>query len=242
MLLEDVNHDTVVLNKNRGKIMLTLYGFDVSNYHNMLKLAFALKGIEYKQVDTYPNQSEEYLAICPTGKVPALKTEQGVLIETNVILEYVDGLSEQNPLYPRNSFETARVKELVKMIELYLELPARRCHTEAFWGVPVHENTKKEVKRALFNGMQSLSRAASFEPYVAGESFTAADIFFLYSVDLASSVARKLFDVDLYEHAPGSKALMNKLNEMPEVIAISEARKAATPAFHAYLAEAFKKK
>ena len=220
--------------------MLTLYGFDVSNYHNMLKLGFALKGVEYSQVDTYPNQTKEYLAICPTGKVPALKTDHGVLIETNVILEYIDAMSEQNPLYPRDGFESARVKELVKMIELYIELPARRCHTEAFWGVPVHENTKKEVKRALFNGMQSLSRAASFNPYVAGDTFSAADIFFLYSVDLASSVAKKLFDVDLFEHAPGSKELMKRLNEMPEVIAISEARKAATPAFHAYLKEAFK--
>jgi hypothetical protein len=33
---------------------------------------------------------------------------------------------------------------------------------------------------------------------------------------------------------------MKRLNEMPEVIEISEARKAATPAFHAYLKEAFK--
>ena len=222
--------------------MLKLYGFDVSNYHNMLKLAMALKGIDYEQVTTYPNQSPEYLSICPTGKVPALQTDQGVLIETNVIMEFLDELSDTQPLYPTDNYEKARVKELVKMVELYIELPARRCHTEAFWGVPVHENTKKEVKRALYNGMQSLARAASFKPYLAGDTLSAADIFFLYSVDLASSVAKKLFDIDLLAEAPGAKELMVKLNALPEVQKIAEERKAATPAFHAYLEKAFAQK
>lgn len=221
--------------------MFKLYGFDVSNYYNMLKLAMAIKGIEYQPVITYPNQSSEYLAVCPTGKVPALQTEEGVLIETNVIMEYLDEYTGEAQLYAGSAYQKARIKELVKMIELYLELPARRCHTEAFWGVPVHEQTKKEVKRALLNGMQALSRAASFSPYVAGDTFSAADIFFLYSVDLASSVARKLYDIDLFDEAPGAANLMKTLNEMPEVKAIAQARTDATPAFHAYLAEAFKK-
>ena len=222
--------------------MLKLYGFDVSNYHNMLKLAFDLKDVEYEAVLTYPNQTPEYLAICPTGKVPALQTDEGVLIETNVIMEYIDGLSADNPLYPASAYDRARVKELVKMIELYIELPARRCHTEAFWGVPVADITKKEVKRALYNGMQSLARAASFKPYLAGDQITAADIFFLYSADLASSVAAKLFDVDLLAEAPGAKELMAKLNAMPEVKKIAAERKAAQPAFSEYLAKAFAKK
>ena len=221
--------------------MQKLYGFDVSNYYNMLKLAAALKGIDYEAVTTYPNQTPEYLAICPTGKVPALKTEEGVLVETNVIMEFFDQQSDANPLYPDSAFERAQVQELVKMVELYVELPARRCHTEAFWGVPVEEVTKKEVKRALLNGMQAIARAASFSPYLAGDKLTAADIFFLYSADLASSVAKNLFDIDLLEHAPGAKALMKTLNEMPEVQKIAQDRKDATPAFHAYLAKAFKK-
>jgi glutathione S-transferase len=222
--------------------MLKLYGFDVSNYYNMIKLAMALKGIEYEAVTTYPNQTPEYLAISPTGKVPALQTEQGVLVETNVILEYLDEIAPKPPLYPTEPFARAKVKELVKLIELYIELPARRCHTEAFWGVPVDENTKKEVKRALFNGAQSLARAADFAPFIAGDTLTAADIMFLYSMDLAAPVAKKLFDVDLYEHAPGSKTLMETLKAMPEVEQIEKDKRAAAPAFNAYLKKAFSNK
>lgn len=221
--------------------MLKLYGFDVSNYYNMIKLAMAIKGIEYEAVVTYPNQTPEYLAICPTGKVPALATDDGVLIETNVILEYLDEVFPDIPLISGSAYERARIRELMKMIELYIELPARRCHTEAFWGVSVHEETKKEVKRALLNGMQALSRAASFAPYIAGDKMTAADIFFMYSVSLASAVAKKLFSIDLLAEAPGAKALFAQLNAMPEAKAIAKAQAAAQPAFQAYLAKAFAK-
>lgn len=222
--------------------MLKLYGFDVSNYYNMIKLAMALKGVEYTTVVTYPHQSQEYLDICATGKVPALETEHGVLIETNVILEYLDATYPQFPLYPSSAFEQAYVKELVKMIELYIELPARRCHTEAFWGVPVADTTKKEVKRALITGMKSLAKAAKFSPYVAGDNFSAADIMFFYSTGLASAVAKKLFEVDLLALAPGSSELLSKLSNMPEIQAIEADKKLAQPAFNEYLSQALKKK
>jgi glutathione S-transferase len=222
--------------------MLKLYGFDVSNYYNMIKLAMAIKGIEYEAVITYPNQTPEYLTICPTGKVPALATADGVLIETNVILEYLDELSPENPLILGSAYERARIRELMKIVELYIELPARRCHTEAFWGVPVHEQTKTEVKRALLSGIQALSRAASFSPYLAGDKMTAADIFFLYSMGLASAVAKKLFEIDLFAEAPGAKELFAMLNAMPEVRAIAKDQAAAQPDFNAYLAKAFAKK
>jgi len=63
----------------------------------MIKLAMALKGIEYEAVPTYPNQTPEYLAIVPTGKVPALQTSDGMLIETNVIFDYLEEVSPRCP-------------------------------------------------------------------------------------------------------------------------------------------------
>ena len=216
--------------------MLTLYGFDVSNYFNMIKLALAIKGIEYKTVVLYPNQSTEYLSKSPMGKVPALETDQGVLTETNVILEYLDEAYPDKPLYPGNAFKKAKVRELVKMAELYLELPARRCHPEAFFGLKADEITKKEVKRALCKGIEGIARCAQFSPYLAGEQLTAADIVFLYSADLAAVVADKLFDIDLLEMAPGAKQLMTTLNQRDDVIKIAEDRKLANIAFKKYIA------
>ncbi|MGY0583831.1 MAG: glutathione S-transferase family protein [Paraglaciecola chathamensis] len=215
--------------------MLKLYGFDVSNYFNMIKLALAHKGLNYEVVNVYPNQEPEFLAKSPMGKVPALETEDGIIVETNIIMEYLDAKYPDKPLYPADPFAQARVKELVKFMELYLELPARRCHPEAFFGSKVSDETRKEVKRALFRGMTGLNRLASFSPYVAGDAFSAADIMFLYSVDLAAGVAHKLYEVDLLDGSTGAKNLMAKLNELPEVQKIAADRKAANKAFVEYV-------
>ncbi|WP_293747581.1 glutathione S-transferase [uncultured Paraglaciecola sp.] len=216
--------------------MLTLYGFAVSNYFNMIKLALAIKEVEYKTVVLYPNQTAEYLGKSPMGKVPALETEQGVLIETNVILEYLDDAYPDKPLYPGNAFEKAKIRELVKMAELYLELPARRCHPEVFFGQKVDDLTKKEVKRALCKGIEGLARCAHFSPYLAGEQLTAADIVFLYSADLAAVVADTLFNIDLFDMAPGAKQLMATLNQREDVKQIAQDRKTANVEFKKYIA------
>ncbi|MGK0380683.1 MAG: glutathione S-transferase [Flavobacteriales bacterium] len=215
--------------------MLTLYGFDVSNYFNMIKLALAIKGVEYKSVILYPNQSADYLTKSPMGKVPALETEHGILTETNVILEYLDDTYPNNPLYPGNTFEKAKIRELIKMTELYLELPARRCHPEVFFGQAVDNLTKKEVKRALYKGIEGMARCAQFSPYLAGKQLTAADIVFFYSADLASAVADKLFNLDLLDMAPGAKQLMATLNEREDVIKIAKDRKTANIEFKKYI-------
>lgn len=215
--------------------MLTLYGFDVSNYFNMLKLALSTKGLEYKTVLVYPNQTSEYLQLSHMGKVPVLETEHGMLTETNVILEYLDEAYPEKPLYPGNAYQKAKIKELVKVLELYLELPARRCHAAAFFGSSVSDETRKEVKRALYKGIDALSRLTKFSPYVAGNQFTAADIMFLYTADLAAAVAHKLFNIDLLSLAPGSKELMALLNENEEVKNIAADRKEANVAFKKYV-------
>ncbi|MFT5677115.1 MAG: glutathione S-transferase [Paraglaciecola sp.] len=216
--------------------MLKLYGFDVSNYHNMLKLAMASKGLEFDVEVVYPNQTPEYLKLSHMGKVPALETEHGMLTETNIIMEYLDATYPEKPLYSGNAFQQAKIKELVKLCELYLELPARRCLSEAFFGAKVSDETKKEVKRALFKGIEGLARVAKFSPYLAGKEFTAADIMFLYGADMAAGVAHKLFDIDLLALAPGAKELMVLLNEREDVKQIAADRKEANVAFKEYIA------
>lgn len=216
--------------------MLKLHGFNVSNYFNMIKLALSHKDLDYEVETVYPNQEPEFLAKSPMGKVPALETDDGIIVETNIIMEYLDARYPDNPLYPSDPYQQARVKELVKFMELYLELPARRCHPEAFFGASVSDETRKDVKRALYKGMEGLTRLADFSPYVAGERFSAADIMFLYSLDLAAAVAHKLFDMDLLALAPGAKELMAKLNQLESVKQIAAQRKEAQTAFNKYIA------
>jgi len=192
---------------------MKLYGFTVSNYFNMVKMAMLEKGIEFEFVHTMPSQEEDYLSISPMGKVPTLQTERGFLSETSVIMDYLEDTQGGISLYPEDPFDRAKVKELIKSIELYLELPARRCFAETFFGGKVSDETKQQVEADLKKGVKALGRLATFGPYVAGDTLTYADLMFLYSTGLAGQVAKMLFDIDLLADLPKAQELLALLNE-----------------------------
>ncbi|MDR6606063.1 glutathione S-transferase [Pseudomonas synxantha] len=216
--------------------MFKLYGFCVSNYYNMVKLALLEKGLPFEEVMFLPTQTPESLAISPRGKVPVLGVEQGYINETSVILEYIEQAQKGKPLLPNEPFERAQVLALAKEIELYIELPARACFPEAFFGMTVPEAIKEKSKAELLLGFASLARHGKFAPYVAGESLSIADLYFQYSVPLACGVAHKLFGIDLLAEMPKAKALLERLGENPNVQRVAAEREAAMPAFMAMIA------
>ncbi|MDF9775841.1 glutathione S-transferase [Pseudomonas baetica] len=216
--------------------MFKLYGFCVSNYYNMVKLALLEKGLPFEEVMFVPTQTPESLAISPRGKVPVLGVEQGYINETSVILEYIEQAQRGKPLLPNEPFERAQVLALAKEIELYIELPARACFPEAFFGMTVPEAIKEKSKAELLLGFASLARHGKFAPYVAGESLSIADLYFQYSVPLACGVAHKLFGIDLLAEMPKAKALLERLGENPNVQRVAADREAAMPAFMAMIA------
>ncbi|WP_223429528.1 glutathione S-transferase family protein [Pseudomonas sp. GL-B-26] len=216
--------------------MLKLYGFSVSNYYNMVKLALLEKGLPLEEVLFYPGPSAEALAISPRGKVPVLGVEQGFVNETSVILEYLEHSQKGTRLLPSDPFERAQVLALAKEIELYIELPGRACYGEAFFGMTVPDAIKDKTKAELLLGFASLGRHGKFAPYVAGDSLSIADLYFLYSVPLACAVAQKLFDLDLLAEMPAAKALLERLGQNPNVQRIAKDKEAAMPAFLAMVA------
>ena len=216
--------------------MLKLYGFSVSNYYNMVKLALLEKGLPFEEVPFYAGTSPEALAISPRGKVPVLEVEQGFINETSVILEYIEQSQTGVPLLPTDPFERAQVLALAKEIELYIELPGRASYGEAFFGMPLPDAIKEKTKAELLLGFASLGRHGNFAPYVAGDSLSVADLYFLYSVPLACAVAKKLFDLDLLAEMPAAKALLERLEQNPNVQRIAADKEAAMPAFMAMVA------
>lgn len=211
--------------------MLTLHGFNVSNYFNMVKLALLEKGLEFKVNTVHPSQDEAFLKISPRGKVPCLETEHGCFSETNVILEYLEETQGGKPLLPKDPYERANVRALTKEIELYIELPARSCYAEVFFGGKVDQAIKDKAKADLLGGVAALKRHGKFAPYVAGSEMTIADLMFLYSIDLASIVAKKAFGMDLLADFPEAKKLLELLNQNPHVQQIDADKKAEMAAF-----------
>ncbi|MBY8956026.1 glutathione S-transferase family protein [Pseudomonas sp. MIS38] len=216
--------------------MFKLYGFAVSNYYNMVKLALLEKGLAFEEVTFYPTPTLQSLAISPRGKVPVLGVDAGFINETAIILEYLEQTQKGTPLLPSDPFERAQVLAIAKEIELYIELPGRACYGEAFFGSPVPEAIKEKTKAELLLGFAALGRHGKFAPYVAGDSLSIADLYFLYSVPLACAVGQKLFGIDLLAEMPKAKALLERLEQNPHVQKIAADKEAAMPAFLAMIA------
>lgn len=216
--------------------MFKLYGFAVSNYYNMVKLALLEKGLPFEEVTFYPTQTPESLAISPRGKVPVLGVDAGYINETAIILEYLEQSQKGTPLLPSDPFERAQVLAIAKEIELYIELPGRVCYGEAFFGMTLPEAIKEKTRTELLLGFAALGRHGKFAPYVAGDSLSIADLYFLYSVPLAWAVGQKLFGIDLLAEMPQAKALLERLEQNPHVQKIAADKDAAMPAFLAMIA------
>jgi glutathione S-transferase len=208
--------------------MIKLYGFAISNYYNMVKMALLEKGMEFEEVEVRPNQEADYLSLSPMGKVPCIETEQGFLTETEVIIDYIDSLGLGPSFYPVDAFEKAKVRELIRYLELYIELPARRLYGDVFFGRPASDTEKESVRKELKKGFAALAKLAKFSPYLAGDEMTYADFYFLFSVGLVTRVTKKALDWDVYTTEPGVKALLDLLEQRDSVKSIREdQRKAA---------------
>ncbi|QHF05657.1 glutathione S-transferase [Pseudomonas asturiensis] len=214
--------------------MLKLYGFASSNYFNMVKLALLEKQLPFEVVPLFGCQSPEVLAVSARGKVPVLGTAEGFISETDVILRYLEETFPDRPLLPADPFSRAQVWTIAKEIELYIELPARVCYAEViFGGRPTPLDLKAKARRDLVKGVAALAQRARFTPYVAGERFSVADVYFLYSIDLAQQVGERLFDEDFLGDMPKARSLLERLALNPNVQRVAADREADWPTFMA---------
>ena len=101
--------------------MITLCGFAVSNYFNVVKQVLLEKQIPYTEERVMTrSQDDAVLAASPLGKIPFIRTPQGPLCETAVILDYLEAQFPAHPLVPADAFAAAKVRELCTFINLHL--------------------------------------------------------------------------------------------------------------------------
>lgn len=207
--------------------MIKLYGFPISNYYNMVKMTLLEKDVAFEEVLVRPSQEADYLSSSPMGKVPCLETGQGFLTETEVIIDYLHDLGEGASFYPDDPFEKAKIRELIRYLELYIELPARRLYGDVFFGKPASDTEKESVRKELQKGFAALRRLAVYSPYIGGSVMTYADFYFLFSVGLVTRVTKKALDWDVFSTEPGIRDLLALLEQRDSVKTIRAAQKAA---------------
>lgn len=139
-----------------------------------LGLPFRLRDVDILRGDT---RTPDFLAMNPRGRVPVLQLEDGtVLIESNAILMY---LGEGTALVPRDRIERARMMQW-----LFFEQNAHHpsIGEARFWLslIPGGRELKRDlIDEWMENGEAALARMdaqLARSPYIAGDSFTLADV------------------------------------------------------------------
>jgi len=202
--------------------MLRLFGFASSNYYSMVKLTLLEKRLSFEEVPMKLNAlgelqfDSEYLRASPMGKVPCLQTDRGFLSETSVIIDYLDDLGEGPSFYPEDSFGKAKVRELIKHLELYLELPARRLYGE-FFGRPAPQEERLAVKDLIERGFDALGELARFDPYIAGPEITYADFFAQFALTSVTRTVKAVYGWDAFNTVPGVRDLLTRVQQRDTV-------------------------
>jgi len=208
--------------------MIKVCGFRISNYHNKVLIALHEKGVPFEEdCNVKPSQSPEYLALSPMGKVPFAEVDGTRLCESEVILEYLEEAYPQKPLLPKDPLARAKVRELVTVIELHLELVARRLYPGAFFGGTSSDSTKQSAEKDLTKGIRALKALAKFDPFVAGAEFTLADCAAAVHLPLVSLSTKLTYGRDFLDELPQAKPYLKMLGARPSVAKVNADRKAA---------------
>ena len=214
--------------------MLKLCGFHISNYFNKVRIAMLEKGVPFELDSTCrPSQQEDFLARTPMGKIPFLEIDGAQLSESQVICEWLEDTYPQKALYPRDPLERARVRELIAIMELHVELVARRLYGQVFFGRPVDDALKQAVEKDLAKGVRAFRMRAKFDPYVAGSQLTLADCAAFVHLPLVSLATKHAFGADMLESMPQIKPYLKMLGERPAFKTVNDDRKAAQAAMKA---------
>ena len=162
--------------------MLELWGR--ANAYNVLKPLWLLAELEleFRHYDVGSNPGDldtpEFLALNPHARVPVLRDGDAVIWESHTLLRYLANRFEAQAMYPREAYARSLVERWMDWGHTALQ-PA---FMDLFWGyyrMPPEMRDADAIEdarercRACF---QALDQRLAGVPYLAGESFSLADI------------------------------------------------------------------
>jgi len=160
-----------------------LYGTPRSTYVRTVRLLLEEAGADYdlKDIDIFTgeNQSAEYLALNPFGKVPTLEVEGETLYETSAITGYLDTVLAGSKFSPDAPLLQARMRQIMAIIDTYLYPAAVTTIVIQRLIVPSQggKTDEDKVKNAIAPAQKAAEAIESLtvSPYLLGSKLTIAD-------------------------------------------------------------------
>jgi glutathione S-transferase len=183
---------------------MKLYDMRVAPNPRRVRIFLAEKGIEVPKVEVNiragENLQPEFLAINPRGVLPTLQLEDGTIIdESTAICRYFEELRPDPALMGRTALEKAMIECWTRRIEFDAGQPVVDAFRNSYppyaeRAVPGKAGTKaipalvERGKARLADFFPAIDRRLAESEYVAGPTFSIADITLLCIVDFARAI------------------------------------------------------
>lgn len=171
-----------------AKVVLYTYWRSSSSYR--VRFALAHKKIPYESVAVNIREGEhlkdEHVQRSPTGYVPCLVVDGKPVVESVAIIELLDELFPDVPLYPRDAWARARVRSLVEVVNSGIQPLQNMAVLKHLSSDPAAQ--KEWARHFNARGLAAFERLmevhererggeASEGRFAYGDTLTAADIF-----------------------------------------------------------------
>lgn len=182
--------------------MRTLYTFFRSSTSYRLRIALALKGLDWQphfvSLPRMEHRTAGYMALNPQGLVPALVEDGQVFAQSLAVLEYLDETYPEPPLLPKTAADRAYVRSLAQIIGCDIH-PLNNVrvlkYLKSRWNL-TDDDSKEWYRHWIGEGFRSfeatLTASGRHGRYCLGDTITIADICLVPQVANA-----RRFDCDL---------------------------------------------
>ena len=192
---------------------MKLYDFKMAPNPRRVRMFIAEKGVSYAEagievvnVDIGKGETftKEFRQVSPYGGLPVLELADGTLVsESMAISRYFEELYPENPLMGTDAKSKALIEMWNRRIELglYTSIALSFRHGNPMWK-PVTNQVEAFSEVCAENAdkqIHMLNKSLSESKYVAGDTFSVADITALCAIDFAKVIKRRI-DVEKHPH------------------------------------------
>lgn len=188
--------------------MTTLFDAPRCPYCARVRIVLAEKGVSYETVIVDLDERPQWIRETnpPDGRVPVLEEGDGTLVpESRVIMQYLEETHPEPELLPRAPAERAAVNVWIERFDARLGTPYYRLRRDPH-----------SASAPLVEALRSLGQAVAREGYVAGSSYSLADVAYVPWVLRAET----RFSLDV-RAISGLGSWLERLEERPSIAAES---------------------